>query len=91
VTQEQSRRELAVQVLARVIVLSQFSRHILPRGSLDNPGVSIEYDSLALKLTNWAIGEGLHKELRHYEKSFLYMPFIQSEVSFHIHSILHSE
>jgi len=77
--QQQSRRELAVQVLARVIVLSQFSRHILPRGTLDNPGVSEEYDAAARRLANWAIDEGLHKELRHYEKSFLYMPYIQSE------------
>merc|ERR1712093_585224 len=76
---EQSERELAVQVLARVIVLSQFSRHILPRGKLDNPGTSEEYDVPARNLVNWAIAEGLHMELRHYEKSFLYMPFIQSE------------
>merc|ERR1712159_161197 len=75
----QSRRDLAEEVLAQVIVLSQFSRHILPRGRLDNPGTSEEYDLHARRLANWAIAEGLHKELRHYEKSFLYMPFIQSE------------
>lgn len=75
----QSRRDLAEEVLALVIVLSQFSRHILPRGRLDNPGTSEEYDLHARRLANWTIAEGLHKELRHYEKSFLYMPFIQSE------------
>jgi len=79
VTPQQTKRQLAVQVLARVIVLSQFSRHILPRGPYDNPGTSEEYDVPARNLVNWAIAEGLHMELRHYEKSFLYMPFIQSE------------
>ena len=78
--QHQSRRELAEQVLSRVIVLSQFSRHVLPRCSLGNPGISHEYDASARKLSDWSISEGLHLELRHYEKSFLYMPFVQSEV-----------
>ena len=67
-----SRREQAVQALGRVIVLSQFSRHVLPRGRLDNPGVSEEYDCAARRIASWAIEQGLNKELRHYEKSFLY-------------------
>jgi len=76
---EQSERELAVQVLARVIVLSQFSRHILPRGKLDNPGTSEEYDVAARRLSTWLIERGAHMQLRHYEKRFLYLPFTQSE------------
>ena len=72
-----TRRELAAQALAQVIVLSQFSRHILPRGSKGQPGTSPEYDASALELANWTIDQQLHLELRHYEKSFLYMPYIQ--------------
>ena len=66
-------------MLAQIIVLSQFSRHILPRGRLDNPGTNDEYDASARSLASWAIAEGLNKELAHYERTFLYMPFIQSE------------
>jgi len=58
---------------------SQFSRHILPRCGLGNPGVAPEYDTAARKLANWVFAEGLHRELAHYERMFLNMPFIQSE------------
>merc|ERR1712060_187105 len=75
-------------VLGRVIVLSQFSRNIHRMD--DYPGrydpsapvrsaKAFENDASARRLANWAIVEGLRRELRHYEKSFLYMPFVHSE------------
>jgi len=80
ITTNQTRRELAESVLARIIVLSQFSRHILPRGRLDNPGTSAEYDVAARRLSDWLIKAGLWKEELHYwERAFAYMPFVQSE------------
>jgi len=80
VTSNQGRREIAEAVLAQIIVLSQFSRHILPRGELDNPGTCDEYDASARKLASWLISEGLWKqELAYWERAFAYMPFIQSE------------
>ena len=81
VTSNQRRREIAEAVLAQIIVLSQFSRHTLPRGELDNPGTCDEYDASARKLASWLISEGLWKqELAYWERAFAYMPFIQSEV-----------
>jgi len=87
VTTQQSRRQLAEEALARVIVLSQFSRHI-GRGKANNSSErslahwsaeAFQNDATALRLAKWMIAEGLHNELRHYEKMFLNMPFIQSE------------
>lgn len=87
VTPNQSRRELAEQALARIIVLSQFSRHI-NRGSAKEVSErrlahsdpkAFENDASARRLAKWVIAEGLDKELKHYEKQFVNMPFIQSE------------
>merc|ERR1712139_66457 len=84
---QQSRRELAEQALARIIVLSQFSRHI-GRGSAKDASErslahwsskAFENDVAARRIARWVLAEGLHKELRHYEKMFLNMPFVQSE------------
>merc|ERR1712093_673865 len=84
---QQSRRELAEQALERVIVLSQFSRHIsrgspkdASEGSLAHwSGKAFENDVAARRVARWVLAEGLHVELRHYEKLFLNLPFIQSE------------
>merc|ERR1711934_98853 len=80
-------RQLAEQVLARIIVLSQFSRHI-HRGS--PKGVSecrlahwsagaFAQDAKACVLSDWLHEQGLYDELGRYEKQFSYMPFVQSE------------
>lgn len=87
VTPQQTRRELAEQTVARVIVLSQFSRHINRGSPKESSQQSLahwsdkayENDDTARRLARWMIAEGLDKELRHYEKMFLNMPFVQSE------------
>lgn len=86
-TPEQSRRELAEQCLARIIILSQFTRHI-HRGAPADPSEAdlahfsaraFEHDDKAREIARWMISEGLHEELAHYEKTFVNMAFIQSE------------
>merc|ERR1711959_39648 len=83
-----TRRQLAEQVLARIIVLSQFSRHI-HRGTPKDASESrlahwsvdaFAQDEAARKLSHWLHEQGLYEELRRYEKQFSYMPFVQSEV-----------
>ena len=84
----QSRRELAEQGLARIIILSQFTRHIhrgqwtkeiSQRRLAHSDARAFENDGKARKIAKWMIAEGLDKELAHYEKTFLNMAFIQSE------------
>jgi len=80
-------RQLAEQVLARIIVLSQFSRHI-HRGSPKDisecrlahwSADAFAQDGKARKLSVWLHEQGLYNELKRYEKQFSYMPFVQSE------------
>ena len=60
--------------LARVILLDQFTRNIhrdTPRAFAGDPG--------ALATANDAVTRGLDRELDHFERWFLYMPFEHSE------------
>merc|ERR1712188_63597 len=74
-------RQLAEQVLARIIVLSQFSRHI-HRGSPKDisecrlahwSADAFAQDGKARKLSVWLHEQGLYNELKRYEKQFSYM------------------
>merc|ERR1712159_835557 len=91
-------RQLAEQVLARIIVLSQFSRHI-HRGSPKDisecrlahwSADAFAQDWKARKLSVWLHEQGLYNELERYEKQFSYMPFVQSEVDSAIFLFRHS-
>ena len=92
VTPLQTRRQLAEQVLAQIIVLSQFSRHI-HRGSTVVPSErrlahwcadAFAQDAAARKLSLWLHEEGLYEELGRYEKQFSYMPFVQLQARYAI-------
>jgi len=82
VTPQYTRRQLAELFLAQIIVLSQFARNIHRGPSSRQPHTkeAFAHDATALRLAKWVITEGLHEELRHYEKQFLYFPFVHSEV-----------
>lgn len=67
--------------LAEIIVLDQFSRNMYR----DKP-LSFAYDSMALVLSQEAIGNGADETLEPNKKSFLYMPFMHSE-SLKLHEV----
>ena len=74
-------RKTGEGALAEIIVLDQFSRNMFR----DKPE-SFAYDSLALALSQSAIGHGRDSELSPEKRGFLYMPFMHSE-SLVIHSV----
>ena len=67
-------RDNALGSLAEIIVLDQFSRNMFR----DTPQ-SFAYDALALALAQFAISNGLDKNLTPVQRSFMYMPFMHSE------------
>jgi uncharacterized protein (DUF924 family) len=74
-------RRTALGRLAEIIVIDQFSRNIYR----DKPQ-SFAFDSLALALSQEAIGKGVQAELKGSQRAFLYMPYMHSE-SVEIHKI----
>lgn len=60
--------------LAEIIVLDQLSRNIF-RGT---PGM-FRHDALSLALSQEAVALGIDKQFSHWEKVFLYLPFMHSE------------
>tara|TARA_B110000483_G_C18088329_1_gene500938 strand:- start:557 stop:1096 length:540 start_codon:yes stop_codon:yes gene_type:complete len=74
-------REHALDALAEIIVLDQFSRNMFR----DTPK-AFETDTLALVLAQEAIRKKFDKELDNSRRAFLYMPFMHSE-SKEIHDI----
>ncbi|RAP39145.1 DUF924 domain-containing protein [Candidatus Marinamargulisbacteria bacterium SCGC AAA071-K20] len=68
-------RKYSEGTLAEIIVLDQFSRNMF-RGS----GDSFAYDSLALDLAKDAVLRKVDLDLTITKRSFLYMPYMHSEV-----------
>jgi len=60
--------------LAEIIVLDQFSRNMF-RGTPD----MFKHDTLSLALSQEAVALGIDKNFDHWEKVFLYLPFMHSE------------
>ena len=60
--------------LAEIIVLDQFSRNMF-RGKPE----MFKHDSLSLMLSQEAVARGIDKEFSHWEKVFLYLPYMHSE------------
>ncbi|HET9693864.1 MAG TPA: DUF924 family protein [Steroidobacteraceae bacterium] len=71
---EAPRLDSPLEVLAAIIVLDQFSRHLF-RGSAR----AYECDLRARQLTRHAIAAGLDKALEPAQRMFLYMPLQHSE------------
>ncbi len=67
-------RQTAEGALAEIIVLDQFSRNIYrlePR--------AFAYDEIALALAQFAVAQGLDKQLPLERAAFIYMPYMHSE------------
>ncbi|TDM51427.1 DUF924 family protein [Aliivibrio fischeri] len=67
-------RQTALGALAEIIILDQFSRNIYR----DKPD-SFSCDPMALSLAQFAISNGLDKQLTDAQRIFMYMPFMHSE------------
>lgn len=67
-------RETAKGLLAEVIILDQFSRNIFR-----DSAKAFAQDAQALTLAQFAVAQGLDKELSLIERQFLYMPYMHSE------------
>ena len=67
-------REEAESCLALVIVLDQF-----PRNMFRGDGRTHAEDARALRASKYAIEHALDRELRAFQRMFLYMPFMHSE------------
>lgn len=67
-------RSSAEGVLAEILLLDQFSRHIYR----DTPG-AFSQDAQALVLAQYAVERGVDSSLSTAQRSFLYLPFMHSE------------
>ncbi|RDX35031.1 DUF924 domain-containing protein [Kangiella sp. HD9-110m-PIT-SAG06] len=67
-------RNEAKGLLAEIIILDQFSRNIFR-----NKPQAFAKDAQALVLSQFAVAQGLDKDLSSVERQFLYMPYMHSE------------